>query len=101
MLGQLMTLVAIVGMFAGGGVTNGLIKVLARTPIGTAEGRQWFASAFTLTTLVSLFVALLLTGFSGVLSRLFMPGVAAMLFVCLALSQMIIAYGNLVLAETS
>ncbi|MFK3818832.1 O-antigen translocase [Pseudomonas sp. NPDC089407] len=101
LLGQLMTLVAIVGMLAGGGITNGLIKVLAKAPLGGAEGKVWYASAFTLSALVSGAVAVLLFALSSTLSSYFLPGVGALLFTVLAVSQVVIAYGNLPLAEAS
>lgn len=101
LLGQLMTLVAIVGMLAGGGISNGLIKVLAKAPLNGSEGKAWYASAFTLTTLVCGAVALVIASMSAVLSNYFMPRIGALLFVVLALSQIVIAYGNLPLAEAS
>lgn len=100
-LGQLMTLAAIVGMLAGGGISNGLIKVLAKTPITEQEGRAWFGSAFTMVTIVSIAFAVLLSLFSGALSDYFLPSVGAGLFIILAVSQIIIALGNLPLAEVS
>lgn len=101
LLGQLMTVVAIAGMLAGGGISNGLIKTLAKSPMTLPEGRAWFASAFTLTTIIALAVALLMSAFSGLLSQVIMPQLTVMLFVALAFSQVIIAYGNLVMAEAS
>ncbi|WP_281257250.1 O-antigen translocase [Stutzerimonas kunmingensis] len=101
LFGQLMALVAIAGMLAGGGVSNGLIKVLAKAPVTEPEGKAWFASAATLSVLISAGAALLLCAFSGVLSEYFMPSVGALLFVTLGFSQMIVAVGNLPLAEAS
>jgi len=101
LLGQLMTLVAIVGMLAGGGISNGLIKVLAKAPVTDSEGRVWYATAFTLSALISGAVALLLVALSSTLSSYFLPGVGALLFSVLAVSQVVIAYGNLPLAEAS
>lgn len=101
MLGQLMTLVAIVSMFAGGGITNGLIKVLAESPLTSKEGRDWFATAFTLTTAVSAVIALVLIIFSTTLSSHLMQGGFVTLFVGLGLVQAVVAYGNLVQAEAS
>ena len=101
LLGQLMTLVAITGMFAGGGITNGLIKVLAESPVASKEGRAWFATAFTLTTVISAIVALLLMIFSTVLSSRLMQGGFTALFVGLGLVQAIVGYGSLVQAEAS
>lgn len=101
LLGQLMTLVAIAGMLAGGGISNGLIKVLAKTPITDSEGKAWFAAAFSISAFTSLMMALMLCVFSGMLSEYFIPDVGAFLFFALAFSQVIIAFGNLSLAEAS
>lgn len=100
-IGQLMTLVAIAGMFAGGGVGSGLIKVLAKMPVDEPEGKAWFASAFTVSAVVSLVIGLLLCIFSGMLSAYFIPELGASLFVVLGISQMVMAFGNLSLAEAS
>lgn len=100
-LGQLMTLVAITGMFAGGGVANGLIKALAKTPVTTIEGATWFSTGFTLTTIFSLVVALLLVVFSGVLAdRLMLSGFVP-LFLLLAVGQLVVGYGSLAQSEAS
>ena len=101
LLGQLMTLVAITGMFAGGGITNGLIKVLAESPVASKEGRAWFATAFTLTTVISAIVALFLMIFSTALSSRLMQGGFTALFIGLGLVQAIVGYGSLVQAEAS
>lgn len=101
LLGQLMTLVAITGMFAGGGITNGLIKVLAESPVASKEGKAWFATAFTLTTVISAIVALLLMLFSTALSSRLMQGGFTALFVGLGLVQAIVGYASLVQAEAS
>ncbi len=101
LLGQFMTLVAIAGMLAGGGVSNGLIRVLASAPVTEPDGRTWFASAVSLSVLISGAVAVLFCAFSSVLSDYFMPSVGGLLFVTLGLSQMLVALGNLPLAEAS
>lgn len=101
LLGQLMTLVAITGMFAGGGITNGLIKVLAKSPVDSKDGQAWLSTAFTLTTVISALVALLLTVFSTELSDRLMQGGFAALFVSLGVAQAIVGYGSLVQAEAS
>ncbi|EJM58673.1 O-antigen translocase [Pseudomonas sp. GM48] len=101
LLGQLMTLVAITGMFAGGGITNGLIKVLAESPVASKEGKAWFATAFTLTTVISAIVALFLMLFSSALSSRLMQGGFTALFVGLGLVQAIVGYASLVQAEAS
>ncbi|HEN8799341.1 TPA: O-antigen translocase [Pseudomonas putida] len=101
LLGQLMTVVAIVGMLAGGGISNGLIRVLAKTPLAGDEGRAWYASAFTLTTIICCASAVLIAGLSPVLATHLVPGVGVLLFIVLAFSQALIGYGNLPLAEAS
>lgn len=101
LLGQLMTLVAITGMFAGGGIASGLIKVLAVSPSGTKEGQAWIATAFTLTTIVSGLVASLLVLFSGALSARLMQGEFTAVFIFLGFSQIVVGYGSLVQADAS
>ena len=100
-LGQLMTLVAITSMFAGGGVANGLIKALAKTPVTTTEGASWFSTAFTIATLFALLVAVGLSVFSGVLVDRLMLGGLAFLVGLLAISQTIVGYGSLAQSEAS
>ncbi len=101
LLSQLMTLVAITAMFAGGGIANGLIKVLAESPASTEEGKAWLSTAFTVTTIVSVVVASLLMIFSGALSNRLLQGGFAFLFICLAFAQAAVGYGNLIQAEAS
>ncbi|AYG47457.1 O-antigen translocase [Pseudomonas sp. Leaf58] len=101
LLGQLMTVVAIVGMLAGGGISNGLIRVLAKTPLATTEGQAWYASAYTLTTILCCASAVLIAALSPVLASYLVPGVGMLLFIVLAFSQALIGYGNLPLAEAS
>jgi O-antigen/teichoic acid export membrane protein len=101
LLGQLMTLVAITGMFAGGGITNGLIKVLAKSPIESKEGQAWLSTAFTLTTLISVLVAILLSVFSVSLSDRLMQGGFTALFIGLGFAQAIVGYASLIQAEAS
>lgn len=101
LLGQLMTVVAITTMLAGGGITNGVIKSLASTPINTPEGKRWLSTAFTVTTAISATVALAYVVFAQPLSSLLLKGSYAYLFFGLAAAQAIVGYGNLVLAEAS
>lgn len=101
LLGQLMTVVAIAAMLAGGGITNGVIKSLASTPLTTIEGRSWMSTAFTLTTVISIAVGFVLVGLAQPLSGLLLKGEYAYLFFCLALAQAVIAYGNIIQAEAS
>jgi O-antigen/teichoic acid export membrane protein len=100
-LGQLMTLVAIMGMFAGGGITNGLIKVLAKSSIDSAEGQAWAKTAFTVTTCVSAAMAGGLVVFSEFFSNKILQGGLSPVFWVLAITQALIAYGTLIQADTS
>lgn len=100
-LGQLMTAVAIVCMFAGGGITNGLIKVLARSPLPSVIGQNWINVAFSITTAVSLGIGLLIAAFASPLADyLIQPGFTAVL-VLLALTQGLVGYAAVVQAELS
>lgn len=101
LLGQLMTVVAITTMLAGGGITNGVIRSLASNPISTAEGKSWLSAAFTLTTGISVAVAFACILLAQPLSGMLMSGDYAYLFISLALVQAVVAYGNLVVAEAS
>lgn len=101
LLGQLMTIVAITTMLAGGGITNGVIKSLARDPISSPEGKSWLSAAFTLTTGISAAVAFACILLAQPLAGMLLKGDYAYLFICLALVQAVVAYGNLVVAEAS
>ncbi|MFC5769132.1 O-antigen translocase [Thauera sinica] len=101
LLSQVMTVVAITAMLAGAGVTNGLIKVLAGAPANTVEGKAWVSTAFTVTTLASAIIALLLIIFSEMLANRLLQGHLSSVFLGLALAQSVVAYGNLVQAEAS
>lgn len=101
LLSQLMTLVAITAMFAGGGITNGLIKVLAESPAETEQGKRWISTAFTVTTIVSAVVASSLIVSSSALSNRLLQGGFTALFICLAVGQAVVGFGTLVQAEAS
>lgn len=101
LLGQLMTVVAITTMLAGGGITNGVIRSLASNPISTPEGKRWLSAAFTLTTGISAAVAFACILLAQPLSGMLLKGDYAYLFMTLALVQAVVAYGNLVVAEAS
>lgn len=101
LLSQLMTAIAITAMLAGGGITNGTIKVLSNSPYNTEEGKKWLSAAFTLTTLVSITIALPLIILAKPLSGALLKKESLYLFFCLAATQTIIAYGNLIQAEAS
>lgn len=101
LLGQLMTVVAITTMLAGGGITNGVIKSLANASTDTAEGKEWLSTAFTLSTKVSLAIAIACITLAHPLASSLLKGNAFYLFFILAAAQAIVAYGNLILAEAS
>lgn len=98
-LGQLMSLTAVLAMFAGGGVANGLIKFLSKSPLDTEEGKAWASAAFSLATFTSCFIGLIIILLHEELSRWVMLGGGAL--ICLVFSQFITGYGSLILAEAS
>ncbi|UHL63242.1 O-antigen translocase [Paralcaligenes sp. KSB-10] len=101
LLGQLMTLVAITGMLAGGGIGNGLIKALSQSPANTREGGIWVSTAFTLAVLFATVIASMLIMFSPAISKGFLGGNFATVIIFLSLSQVFIGFGVLIQAEAS
>lgn len=73
-LGQLMTAVAMVSVFAGGGITNALIQALAASDEASTRARLW-GTALKIYAVEGLFVALLLVLFSRTLAELLMGSV--------------------------
>lgn len=88
-------------MLAGGGITNGVIKSLTNAPTDTSEGKEWLSTAFTLTTAVSASIAFGYIVLAQPLASLLLKGSYAYLFLFLAATQAVVAYGNLILAEIS
>lgn len=101
LLGQFMTLVAIVGMMAGGGVGNGLIKVLSQSPVNTKDGGRWLMTAFTLSVLFSVVVAFILLLFAKYLSVNLFSGYFLPVIIFVSCAQVIIGFGALIQAEAS
>ena len=101
LLSQLMGLVAIVSMLAGGGITNGVIKVLAVDPGDTPEGQRWIANAIAITLVFSFGLALILVACATLISDNLLQGKLYPAILILAVVQFIVGIGSLLLAEAS
>lgn len=101
LLSQLMGLVAISSMLAGGGITNGVIKVLSVDRSGTAEGQRWIANALAITLAFSSGLALILLGSASLLSDNLLQGEFYPAILVLAVAQFLVGIGSLLLAEAS
>lgn len=101
LLSQLMGLVAIVGMLSGGGIANGVIKVLAQNRVCTAEGKRWMANAFAITLLFSAVLALVLAIASPFIVAGLLQGQFSTAIRVLAVAQVFVGIGTLLLAEAS
>lgn len=99
LLSQLMGLVAIASMLAGGGITNGVIKVLSVDRSDTAEGQRWIASALAITLAFSTGLALILLGSASRISDNLLQGEFYPAILVLAVAQFLVGVGSLVLAE--
>ena len=101
LVGQVMTVIAIVSMFAGGGITNGLIRYVAINS-DSEKRKPYLGAGFSILVISSLMVGCLLVFFSGILSSfLFQESKYAYLFWCLAVAQIFIGANNLALALLS
>lgn len=101
LLSQLMSLVAIVSMLAGGGITNGVIKVLSVGKSSTPEGRRWIANALAITLVFSSGLALILAGSASLISDTLLQGQFYAAILVLAATQFLVGVGSLLLAEAS
>lgn len=101
LLSQLMALVAIASMLAGGGITNGVIKVLSVDRSGTSEGQRWIANALAITLAFSAGLALILVGTASLISDNLLQGQFYPAILALAVAQFMVGIGSLVLAEAS
>jgi O-antigen/teichoic acid export membrane protein len=101
LLSQLMGLVAIASMLAGGGVTNGVIKVLSVDPGDTPEGQRWIANAIAITLAFSSGLALILVGCASLISDNLLQGQFYPAILVLAVAQFMVGIGSLLLAEAS
>lgn len=106
-LGQLMTLVIMISIFAGGGITNALIQGLAATDKQSDRARLWGA-ALKIYVVEGVLVGLLLAVFRESLAELLLgQRDFAWLFIVLAASQFFTGANNLlqgalsVLGQTS
>lgn len=100
-LSQLMGLVAITSMLAGGGITNGVIKVLSVERSDTPEGQLWIGNALAITLLFSIGLAFALVLSAYAISEKLLQGEFYLAILVLACSQFLVAAGNLLLAEAS
>lgn len=101
LLSQLMGLVAIVSMLAGGGITNGVIKVLSVSRSDTPEGQRWIGNAFAITLAFSSGLALILALGASFISDNLLQGQFYSVILALAFAQFLVGFGSLLLAEAS
>jgi O-antigen/teichoic acid export membrane protein len=101
LLTQVMGAAAIFYMFAGGGITNGIIRNISATS-SEAERRLWMSAGTTITVLASIAlaaIAIVLTLFGG--SAIFGDPDYAPIFLAIAAAQILVGFGNLALAYFS
>ena len=101
LLTQVMGIAAIFYLFAGGGITNGVIRNVSASR-SEGERRRWMAAATTLTMLASIglaaaAIALALFGSNAVFGE---PGYAPV-FIGIAAAQALLGFGNLALGYFS
>lgn len=101
LISQLMALAAMASMLAGGGITNGVIKMLSATPADTLEGKKWIGSALFITCLFSVVIAIVLLVGAPLLADKFLEGRFVAALTCLAIAQSLAGVGSLILAESS
>jgi PST family polysaccharide transporter len=98
LLTQVMGVAAIFYMFAAGGITNGLIRNISATP-SAEEHQRWISTGITINALSSLAlagiaVALALFGGGAIFGDLSYGSV----YIVIAIAQVIVGVGNVVLA---
>ena len=101
LLTQVMGIAAVFYLFAGGGITNGVIRNVSAAS-SEDERRRWMSAANTITVLSSIGLAavavmLALFGSSAIFGE---PGYAPV-FVGIAAAQILVGFGNLFLAYFS
>jgi O-antigen/teichoic acid export membrane protein len=101
LLTQVIGIASIFYLFAGGGITNGVIRNISATP-SDAERRRWMSAGTTITILSSIAlaavaVALALFGERALFGE---PGFK-LVFVGIAAAQVLVGFGNLALAYFS
>jgi O-antigen/teichoic acid export membrane protein len=101
LLTQVMGVAAIFYMFAGGGITNGLIRNIAAA-VSVQEHQRWMAAGFTINALSSLALAAIATmlGLFDGGATLGIPSYT-WLYLVIALVQAVVGLGNVVLAYFS
>ena len=98
-LGQLMTVVAIASMFAGGGVTNGLIKNLSEHQQLPDIRQRKLGAALKIFISVSVLFSLILLVYCVQLAEIiFNRSDMAWVFIVLAVSQWLVGFYNIVQA---
>lgn len=101
LLTQVMGITAIFYLFAGGGITNGIIRNISATTSET-ERRRWMSAGTTITVLSSIAlaaVALMLALFGD--RAIFGESGYRLVFVGIAAAQVLVGFGNLALAYFS
>jgi PST family polysaccharide transporter len=101
LLTQVMGIAAIFYLFAGGGITNGVIRNISATS-SEAERRRWMSAGTTIAILSSIAlaaVAVALALFGG--RAIFGDPDYAPVFVGIAAAQVLVGFGNLALAYFS
>ncbi len=95
-LGQLMTVVAITSMFAGGGIVNGLIKNLAEYKDYPDIRQRKLGAAFKIYIVTSSIISILLLIFCTSLAELvFADSKLYWIFLILAISQWLVGFYNI------
>src|SRR4030095_13966462 len=101
LLTQVMGVAAVFYLFAGGGITNGVIRNVSAAS-SEDERRRWMSAANTINILSSIglaAVAIMLALFGS--SAIFGEGDYAPVFVGIAAAQILVGFGNLFLAYFS
>ena len=101
LLTQVMGVAAIFYMFSGGGISNGVIRNIS-AGLSAAERRRWMSAGTTITVLFSIalaVVALALSLFGS--TAIFGDPEYAPVFLGIAAAQILVGFGNLVLAYFS
>jgi O-antigen/teichoic acid export membrane protein len=101
LIGQLMTLVAVICMTSGLGVGSGLIKHLSPSQVGNHDRSEWFSVAITLSVLFSCVVFCIVFFGAEHISSRFLSGNFAAPIRVFAFIQFAVGIGTLILAEAS
>jgi len=101
LLTQVIGIASIFYLFAGGGITNGVIRNISATP-SDAERRRWMSGGTTITVLSSIALAAVAVALALVGERaLFGEPGFRLVFVGIAAAQVLVGFGNLALAYFS